>query len=82
MPDSNKHNLQYFEASSMRDLFDTMSTWQNENKKRLLSLNVEHDGDNFCCIALTNPTEVIIMDGSSAGGAAVRDWLLKVEVYR
>ena len=71
MPADNKHNLQYFEAPSMRELFDQMETWQYEQGKRLLSLNVAKDADEFCCIALTNPTEVIIMDGSNSGGAEV-----------
>ncbi len=45
---------------------------------RLLSLSVEKDGDNFCCIALTNPTEVIIMDGYMYGGARVNTGMLWV----
>jgi len=61
MPDDNKHNLQYFEGSSMRELFDLMEGWQNEHKKRLLSTNIQKDGDKFCCIALTNPSEVTIV---------------------
>ena len=61
---NNKRNLHYFEAASMRELFDAMEDWQIENKQRLLSLNVERDGDVLCCIALTNPSEVIIVDGS------------------
>jgi hypothetical protein len=58
---NNKQNLQYFEAASMRELFGAMQDWQIENKQRLLSLNVERDGDAFCCIALTNPSEVVIV---------------------
>lgn len=69
MSEDNKRNLHYFEARSMRELFDVIDAWQVESRKRLLSLNVERDGAGFCCIALTNPTEVIIMDGSSNGGA-------------
>lgn len=71
MSNENKRNLQYFEASSMRELFDLIQLWQLENNKRLLSLSIEKDRDKFCCIALTNPIEVIIMDGSSSGGAKV-----------
>lgn len=74
----NKRNLHYFEASSMRDLFGALDTWQVENKKRLLSLNVQHDVNGFCCIALTNPSEVIIMDGEPFGGVDVRGHALKV----
>jgi hypothetical protein len=39
-----------------------MNNWQQENKKHLLSVNVQKDGDNFCCIALTNPPEVVLVD--------------------
>ena len=52
MSDEHKYNLEYFEASSMKELFDLMKTWQNENEKRLLSFSIEKDGDKFCCIAL------------------------------
>jgi hypothetical protein len=78
MFDENKRNLQYFESSSMKGLFDLMDMWQVENKKRLLSVSIEKDGDKFCCISLTNPTEVIIMDGRSSGGAEVTNARLKV----
>ncbi len=64
MVDQNKQNLQYFEAQSMRELFATMTAWQEEHQKRLLSLNVQRDGDLFACIALTNPSEVVICSGS------------------
>jgi len=71
MADENKRNLQYFEAPSMRELFGLMQAWQVENEKRLLSLSVEKDDAMFCCIAVTNPTdvyikgiaEVVIVDG-------------------
>lgn len=62
MPDENKHNLLYFEAASMRELFDCMNNWQNEQAKRLLSVSIQQDNGNFCCIALTNPSEVVITD--------------------
>jgi len=70
MSDDNSQNLLYFEAASMRTLYDTMETWQQEKQKRLLSLNVHRDGDLYCCIALTNPTEVVIVDraGSDSAG--------------
>lgn len=71
MSEENKRNLLYFEASTMRGLFADMDAWQAKNRKRLLSVSVQRDGDAFSCIALTNPTEVIIVDGSTAGGAAV-----------
>lgn len=78
MSDENKHNLIYFENSSMRDLFDCMEKWQIANEKRLLSISIQQDGGNFCCIALTNPTEVIIKDGYFSGGVNVSDHALKV----
>ncbi len=56
MSDDNKRNLQYFEAPSMKELYESMETWQVENKKRLLSVSIERDADKFCCIALTNPS--------------------------
>ncbi len=62
MSDDNKHNIMFFESPSVRGLYDTMHEWQNTNRKRLLSLNVQKDGDMFCCIALTNPMEVVITD--------------------
>lgn len=81
MADDNKRNVQYFEATSMRGLFDTLDTWQTENRKRFLSLNVQRDGAAFCCIALTNPTEVIIKDGSSDSWCAAVSYegALKIE---
>ena len=62
MTEQNKRNLLFFEGSSMRELYDCMEEWQNTNQKRLLSVSIERDGGRFCCIALTNPTEVVITD--------------------
>jgi hypothetical protein len=67
MSDENKHNLIYFEGSSMRELYNLMEEWQKTNQKRLLSTNIQQDQGKFCCIALSNPTEVIIC--SSAGSS-------------
>lgn len=60
MSENNKRNLQFFEAPSMHELYDTMERWQETENKRLLSISVQRDGEKFCCIALTNPTEVVI----------------------
>ena len=60
MKDDNKRNLVFFESDSMRGLYDVMDAWQSDNQKRLLSLNVQREGNAYCCIALTNPSEVII----------------------
>jgi hypothetical protein len=76
--DPNKRNLQYFEASTMAGLYDALETWQLEHEKRFLSLNVQSDNGKFCCIALTNPTEVVIMD--KYGKHAVNVSLGKLEV--
>ena len=60
MDKNNKHNILYFEAQSMKDLHSNMDEWQKDNEKRFLSMSVNKDGDNYCCIALTNPSEVTI----------------------
>ena len=56
----NKQNLQFFEATSMKSLYKNMKDWQVKNEKRLLSTDIQQDGDMFTCIALTNPTEVVL----------------------
>ena len=56
----NKQNLQFFEATSMKGLYNNMQEWQVKNEKRLLSTDIQQDGDMFTCIALTNPTEVML----------------------
>ena len=78
MTNVNKRNLHYFESLSMKDLFDQMQQYQNQKKKRLLSLCVEKDGDKFCCIALTNPTEVVITDSLTGKYASVMGGKLSV----
>ena len=80
MTDKNKRNILYFESSCMKGLFDQMQQYQNQNNKRLLSLSVEKDGEKFCCIALTNPTEVVITDSRSGTHASV-DLSGYLEVY-
>ena len=57
---NNKENLQYFEATSMKGLFNNMKDWQEKHQKRLLSTNIQQEGGMFTCIALTNPTEVVL----------------------
>jgi len=56
----NKENLQYFESKSMKGLYQNMKDWQVKNEKRLLSTDIQQDGHLFTCIALTNPTEVVL----------------------
>jgi hypothetical protein len=67
MSENNIHNILFFESPSMRELYDTMESWQNANNKRFLSTSILQDGENFCCIALTNPAEVVItsLDGGN-----------------
>jgi hypothetical protein len=60
MSHPNRRNIHYFESSSMRALYDQMDEWQSSESKRFLSVSIQQDGDNYCCIALTNPTEVVI----------------------
>lgn len=71
MSDENKHNLLYFEGDSMRGLYETMEEWQKTHHKRLLSTNIQKDGEKFCCIALSNPTEVVIVNGNNQYEASV-----------
>ena len=49
----------------MRGLYDCMHNWQETNNKRFLSVSIQEDDGKFCCIALTNPSEVVItsLDG-------------------
>lgn len=78
MTDENKRNLLYFESGSMRGLYNCMEKWQGENHKRLLSTNIQKDGDTFCCIALSNPTEVVICDGNGTDQVVVSQGYLWV----
>jgi hypothetical protein len=78
MSEDNKRNLLFFEAPTMRELFAEMDEWQATNRKRLQSVSVQPDGNGFACIALSNPTEVIIVNGHGKGGVAVGSNLLAV----
>ena len=78
MSEDNKRNLLYFEAPSMKELFAEMDEWQATHRKRLQSVSIQPDGDAFACIALSNPTEVIIVDGYGKGGVAVAGNVLNV----
>lgn len=62
MEDANKSNLHYFESDTMKGLYLELEKWQTENQKRWLSTNIQVDGNKFCCIALTNPTEVMLVN--------------------
>ena len=71
MSEDNNHNILFFESPSMRGLYDTMESWQNANQKRFLSVSIQQDHENFCCIALTNPSQVVITDRSGMNVAHV-----------
>jgi hypothetical protein len=63
-----KHNVLFFSAASMRELYDQISNWQKEHQKKILSFDIHRDQDEFCAIVATNPMEVIIVDGKGHGG--------------
>jgi hypothetical protein len=71
VPDVNARNLLYFEAPSMRELFESMDAWQASSGKRLLSAAVHQDREQYCCIALSNPMEVVICSGLGSEKAYV-----------
>ena len=60
-----KKNLVYFEANTMRELYEDMDKWQNSWNKRFISLSIQRDMPvgslkllkggfgKFGCIALT-----------------------------
>lgn len=80
MSETNKQNLVYFENTSMRGLYESMREWQESAGKRLLSISIQRDGDNFCAIGLTNPTEVVITSADGHNHASVnRFGLLAVD---
>jgi len=70
--DDNKRNLVYFEAETMRALYDNMDSWQADKRKRLQSVSIVRDGYLYCCIAMTNPSEVVIVSGMGGSQAMVR----------
>lgn len=77
MTDDNFRNLLFFENTSMKGLYQDLQNWQEAHQKRLLSLQIAKDGDMFSCIALTNPSEVIICSGSGGWRASVSGGALK-----
>jgi|GEM_PF-1432146 len=71
MATDNKRNILYFEAESLRGLYTRLDEWQETSQKRFHSLSIHQDNGAFCCIALTNPTEVVITSADSCNHAAV-----------
>lgn len=70
----NYQNLFYFRAKTLKKLYKKLDRFQKKNKKRYLQLHIVKDKniyENKCryvCFALSNPTEVKIVDdyGNSA----------------
>jgi len=77
--DNNNRNLQYFESSSIRGLYESIQHWQSENNNRVLSLSIQRDDTKFCCVALTNASEVVIVGGSGYGQVDVSGHALRVD---
>ena len=74
----NRRNLLYFESSSMNGLYHAMQEWQSEHNKRFLSISTQIDDGKFCCIGLTNPTEVVITNDDGRDFAEVDRGQLRV----
>jgi len=75
----NKRNVHYFEASTMASLHQKLDSWQEEKQQRLLSISIQREGDQYCCIALSNPMEVVITDASGFQRSNVFDGRLWVK---
>ena len=59
-------------------LYEQLQSWQDDQQKRLLSTNIQLDCGKYCCIALTNPTEVVITDRWGTEYAVVKRGMLAV----
>ncbi|PKN94835.1 MAG: hypothetical protein CVU44_03245 [Chloroflexi bacterium HGW-Chloroflexi-6] len=42
----------------MRGLYDCLVNWQNAAQEHILSLNIQQENENFCCIVLTNSQDL------------------------
>ena len=71
MRNVNRRNLIYFENSSMRRLYLSMEEWQEVNNRRFLSISIQQDNGNYCCIALMSPAEVVITSADGRNRARV-----------
>lgn len=54
----NESSLFYFESSTMQGLYDSLETWQNTTQRRIVSLSIQQDRENFCCIVLSHPQKL------------------------
>lgn len=52
------NNLLYFEASSMKELYECMQNWQDKNRQFFLTVNIQQEDAKFCCIASINPEDL------------------------
>ncbi len=77
-------DLFYFEADSMKELFETIQRWQQFNNIRFRSTSIERDNGKFCCIALRGraqgePVEVVICNGKGSNQVSVWNGELNVD---
>ena len=56
--DQSVSNLLYFEASSMKELYECMKSWQDKNHQFFFDLDIQKEGDKFCCIASIDPDDL------------------------
>jgi hypothetical protein len=80
MSDDNKRNIMFFESSSMRGLYEETDQWQVANRKRFHSVAIHKEDDVYCCIAFSNPTEVVLVDPVDNKAAFLTDRALHVIV--
>ena len=81
MSSKNKRNILYFESSSMYKLYKRLQKWQKKNNKRFLSISIHKNNGKFCCIALTNPSEVVITNAEGSMDVAVSYGALSVHDF-
>jgi len=63
--EKNFSNTHYFEAKTMKEMYNKVEIWQIQNEKRLQSLQCQRSFDhneNVCCIGITGPNEVLLCD--------------------
>jgi hypothetical protein len=72
MPDEYKTNLHYFAGKSMEELFAGMHIWQRKTGQHFLSISIEKDGDQFCCIALIQEPLFVNISGVGTSGGCLR----------
>ena len=50
----NESGLFYFESPSMQGLYDSLEKWKNSSQAQIISLSIQQDHDNFCCIVVAD----------------------------